>query len=104
MSYHGGLGRSSSLALPWLWLRARLCGCEPGQCPEPPPAATSGLGAVYTIGTNVPLLGNVEADIPVDQMTRDAISAAAPTGIAALVFCGVLGGVAGGFIAGRYFR
>ncbi len=33
------------------------------------------LGRLYTIKTNVPLLQTFEADIPVDQMTADAIEA-----------------------------
>jgi hypothetical protein len=35
--------------------------------------AAAGLGKVYQIGTNVPILGTVQADIPVEQITNDAI-------------------------------
>lgn len=31
------------------------------------------LGKLYTIKTNVPLLQTFQADIPVDQMTADAV-------------------------------
>jgi hypothetical protein len=31
------------------------------------------LGKVYMIGTNVPLIGTVQADIPIEDMTRDAM-------------------------------
>lgn len=31
------------------------------------------LGKLYTIKTNVPLLQTFDADIPVDQMTADAV-------------------------------
>lgn len=34
------------------------------------------LGTVYTIKTNVPLLQTFQADIPVDQMTLDAMAVA----------------------------
>lgn len=33
-----------------------------------------GLGKLYTIKTSVPLLQTFEADIPVEQMTADAIA------------------------------
>lgn len=32
-----------------------------------------GLGKVYTIGTNVPLIGNLRADVPIEEMTQDAM-------------------------------
>jgi len=40
---------------------------------DPWSQAAAGLGKVYQIGTNVPILGTVQADIPVEQITSDAI-------------------------------
>jgi len=36
----------------------------------------SGLGKLYTFKTNVPLLGDVRADVPIEQMTIDATDTA----------------------------
>ncbi len=38
-----------------------------------------GLGKTYPIGTNVPILGDFKADIPVEQMTKDATAVALTT-------------------------
>jgi hypothetical protein len=33
-----------------------------------------GLGKLYTIGTDVPLVGAIQADIPIEAMTLDALA------------------------------
>lgn len=54
----------------YVQLGAKVVTADPWQ------QAAAGLGKVYTIGTNVPILGTVQADIPVEQMASDALEAA----------------------------
>jgi tetrahydromethanopterin S-methyltransferase subunit C len=62
-----------------------------------------GLGGTYTIGTNVPLLGNVEATVPMSAVVEDAYSEfkAQATRDLPYVALGVFGLVVAGVIVGN---
>ncbi len=74
-------------------------GCSVGRC---------GVGGVYTIGTDVPLLGDFQVSIPVDAMTREAIVTAkaesrkyAPALVGGAFLLGVTSVLSGLWIARR---
>jgi len=67
-----------------------------------------GVGGVYTIGTDVPLLGDIRADIPVEAITLEALTAAkvqalraAPVIIGGAFVLGVASALSGIWVARR---